>query len=120
MKLAFSFMVLFFAFATGSFAQNNVVHPACNADRQAFCGSVGPDRKAVHKCMRNNRKRLSAGCKKASKAQRKANTACKADRQRFCKSAGSNRKAMRNCMTNNRKRLSNACRQANKALRKLR
>lgn len=122
MKFALSFIALLFALSSGSFAQQQNANEACKGDRLKYCSAAGSDKKAIRKCMKNNRKQLSEACKDASKARQKnnANAACNGDRLKYCSAVGSDKKAILKCLKNNRKRLSEACKKARKARRKKR
>lgn len=114
-------------FAAPAFAQTSPPpaggpREACKADVQTLCASVagGGDRRAIGKCLRDNKDKLSQGCKDAmaqrmsergegKKGKGKGAPACKADAEKVCAGIQPGEGRIMACLKEKQAQVSDAC-----------
>jgi hypothetical protein len=95
---------------------------ACQADVQSLCASVagGDDRRAIGKCLRDNKDKLSQGCKDAmaarmaeregkSRGKGKGAPACRADAEKLCAGIQPGEGRIMACLKEKQAQVSDAC-----------
>ena len=84
----------------------------CAKDMDLLCPGVTPGPE-MHKCMKDNHKKVSKECKAKMKDMHKAmkgvHAACHEDAQKFCSDITPGKGAMMKCMTEHKDEVSQAC-----------
>ncbi|WP_413294111.1 cysteine rich repeat-containing protein [Bdellovibrio sp. HCB185ZH] len=84
----------------------------CAKDMDLLCPGVTPG-KDMHKCMKDNRKKVSKECKAKmadmKKAMKGVHEACHEDAEKFCGDVKPGKGAMMTCMKDHKDELNQAC-----------
>jgi hypothetical protein len=99
-------------------------HKACADDVAKLCGTVDKsDHEAIHKCLEDNKDKLSPACAevrtKMEKMKKEWEAACGDDMTKLCGDVDkSDHKAMHECMDKNEKKISKKCAKERKKMKK--
>lgn len=117
MKLFGVFLVA--SFVSFSASAKFIDEGACKQDRETLCKDAA-DGRAAHKCMRDNKAKLSPECRaqlENARAEMKkhggsAMKACRADAVKLCKDLRGDHARIMQCMEDHKAELSPKCRKA--------
>lgn len=95
-----------------NFENDIILAEACRSDVEKFCSSVEPGEGRVHKCLRDNRKKLSSSCRKEELLLEETESesielsvslmkACSAERQLFCGDVAPGQARVFRCLAEN-------------------
>ncbi|UOF02214.1 cysteine rich repeat-containing protein [Bdellovibrio reynosensis] len=93
-------------------AHNHEKHEACAKDRETLCAGMEPG-KGLHKCMKENKEKLSAECKAHVETMKEhmkdMKDACQADKEKYCGNVEQGKGRIIKCMKENKDKLSAEC-----------
>lgn len=104
------------AFASAVPAQAGSPREACKADVEKYCSDAEAGKKGVGKCLRENKEKLSEGCRESLAEMRKrmakehpGAAACRGDVEKFCKDVKPGEGRIIECLKSNDAQLSEGC-----------